>query len=202
MRNFLSYAWQFAVAPGKAAERMAVDPLNARHGFSLAMVFLGAYSITVLIYFLLGHQPVSEGWLTVPRDRWYLLQTFTTIPVGLAAFFSYSAICHFLCRAAGGTGSFEATFASQMFALILPCVVFMLLLELFVAPILIARGTTRVPWPDWVEILRVFVLPFAWIFFMATVSLSRVQRVPWPAALGFVVIALIPTGMIMAVFIR
>jgi hypothetical protein len=202
MRKVLSYAVQFVVSPGKAARRIADDPAGLRSGLLLALLFLGAYSLTVLIYFLLGHLPVAQGWLAVPREKWYLVQTFTTIPVGLASFLSYAAIAHLLSKAAGGKGSFEATFASQMFAIIIPCVVFMLLLELLVAPILIALGRTSVPWPEWVEMLRVFVLPFAWIFFMSTAALSRVQGIHWLAALAFVVVSMIPTGIIMAVFIR
>jgi hypothetical protein len=67
---------------------------------------------------------------------------------------------------------------------------------------MIVLGRTSLPWPDWVEMLRVFVLPFAWIFFMSTTALSRVQGIRWYAALAFVVVSMIPTGIIMAVFIR
>ena len=202
MRKVLLYAVQFMVSPGKAALKIADDPAGLRSGLLLALLFLGAYSLTALIYYLLGHLPVARGWLTVPKEKWYLVQTFTTIPVGLAGFLSYAAIAHLLSKAAGGNGSFEATFASQMFAIIIPCVVFMLLVELLVAPIMIALGRTSLPWPEWVEMLRVFVLPFAWIFFISTAALSRVQGIHWLAALGFLVISMIPTGIIMAVFIR
>ena len=202
MKKVLSYALQFVIAPGRAAARIAADPFGLRSGFFLALVFLGAYTVTALIYFLLGHAPVTAGWLIIPREKWYLVQAFTTIPVGLAGFLSYAGMAHLLCRAAGGKGTFEATFASQMFTIIIPCVVFMLLLELFIAPIMIALGAHSVPWPQWVETLRVFVLPFAWIFLMSTIALSRVQGVHWLACLAFVVIAMIPTGAIMAVFIR
>jgi hypothetical protein len=202
MRKVFSYAVQFIVSPGRAAQRIAADPAGLRTGLLLALLFLGAYSLTVLIYFLLGHLPVAQGWLTVPKEKWYLVQTFTTIPVGLAGFLSYAAIAHLLSKAAGGNGSFEATFASQMFAIIIPCVVFMLLVELLVAPIMIALGRTSLPWPQWVEMLRVFVLPFAWIFFLAAVALTKVQGIHWLAGLAFVVVSMIPTGIIMAVFIR
>lgn len=75
------------------------------------LLFLLAYSITVPVYWLLGHLPVAEGWLTIPAEPWYLVQTFTTIPIGLAGFVSCGGLLYFLCRAAGGRGSFEATFA-------------------------------------------------------------------------------------------
>jgi hypothetical protein len=202
LRKTFSYAVQLVVFPGRTVGRISADSGGLWAGLWLSLFFLGAYSLTVLIYWLLGHQPMNEGWLTVPSHRWYLVQSFTTIPVGLAGFLSYGGLAYLLCRAAGGTGSFEATFATQTYCLILPCVVFMLLLELLVAPFMIASGVTRLPWPQWVESLRVFVLPFAWIFSLSAFSLHRVHGIHWLAGLGISVVSMIPLAVIMAVFIR
>ena len=54
---------------------------------------------------------------------------------------------------------------------------FMLIREMFFAPVAIALAMERLPRPDWVETLRLFVPPFA-------------------------VLALVPTAVIMAVLIR
>jgi hypothetical protein len=198
----LRYFGRFVTAPGKAAEEVAADPHAAWVGLWLALAFLGTYSVTVLIYYLLGHVPVTQGFLTVPRERWYLVQAMTTIPVGMAGFLSQAALAYLLCKAAGGTGSFDATFATQSYAMIIPCVVFMLSFELLVAPFLIAAGASSLPWPGWVEMLRVFVLPFAWIFLVASVTLARIHHLPWPACLGIAVLSILPTAVVMAVFIR
>ncbi len=197
-----SYAWRIAVAPRRAVDEMAADPRAVWSALWWALFFLLAYSVTVLIYWLLGHQPVSRGWLTVSPQRWYLVQTFTTIPVGLAGFLSCAGLQYLLCRAAGGKAGFDATFAVSIYALIVPCVVFMLLLELLAAPVAIALGMKTLPWPAWVETLRVFVLPFAWIFALSTLGLRRLHGVHPAVGLGFTVLALIPTGIVMAVFIR
>jgi hypothetical protein len=202
LRKTFSYAVQIVAFPGRTVTRISTDPAALWAGLWISLLFLGAYSLTVLIYWLLGHQPMNDGWLTVPPDRWYLVQTFTTIPVGLAGFLSYGGLAYLLSRAAGGTGSFEATFATQAYCLILPCVVFMLLLELLVAPFMIAQGVTGLPWPAWVETLRVFVLPFAWIFALSAFALHRVHGIHWLAGLGISVVSMIPTAVIMAVFIR
>lgn len=63
-------------------------------------------------------------------------------------------------------------------------------------------GSQKVPWPEFVEVLRVFVLPFAWVFTMATVSLSRIHALHWSVSLGFAVVSMLPAGLVMAVFIR
>jgi hypothetical protein len=202
MKKVLAYALGFVIAPKRAIDRLADDPLAMWVGFWWTLLFLFAYSVTVLVFWLLGHQPVSRGWLTIPPDRWYLVQTFTTIPVGLASFFSYAGLLHLLCRSFGGKGSFEATFAAEMYCAIVPCVVFMLILEMLVAPVAIALGMRSIPWPNWVEILRTFVFPFIWIFALSVLSLQKVHGTHPLAGFAFTLLALIPTGMIMAVFIR
>jgi hypothetical protein len=196
------YAGQFIVRPRSAAERIAADPAAARAGLWLALLYLGAYSLTVLIYYLLGHQPVASGFLAVSRERWYLVQTFTTIPVGLAGFLSYAALAHLLSRAWGGSGSFEGTFGGQMYANILPCALFMLVPELFLAPVLFALGYSGVPWPAWIETLRIFILPLSWLYALAVLALSRAQKIFWPKALLIVPVAMVPEALLMAVFIR
>jgi hypothetical protein len=198
----LRYAFGFIVHPRRSSDRLAEDPRAARVGLSWALVFLGAYSLTVLIYYLLGHTPVARGFLTVSPEKWYLVQTFTTIPAGLAGFLSLGALAHLIAKAWGGTGSFEATFASQVLANVVPCILFMLLPELFVAPFFIAAGRASLPWPEWVESLRIFILPLSWLYALSVLSLARVQRIAWPKALLIVPAAVLPMGLLMAVFIR
>jgi hypothetical protein len=202
IKKVFAYAFGFVVAPKRTLGRLADDPLAMWVGFWWALLFLLAYSVTVLVFWLLGHQPVSRGWLTIPPDRWYLVQTFTTIPVGLAGFLSYAGLLHLLCRSIGGKGSFEATFAAEMYCAIVPCVVFMLILEMLVAPVSIALGMKSIPWPHWVEILRTFVFPFIWIFALSTLSLRTIHGTHPLVGFAFTIVALIPTGIVMAVFIR
>ena len=202
VKKVFAFAWGFVTAPSRTSAELANDPAALWVGFWWSFLFLAAYSVTVLVFWLLGHRPVSKGWLPIPPDRWYLVQTFTTIPVGLAGFLSYAGLLHLLCRSVGGKGSFEATFAAEMYSVIVPCVVFMLILEMLVAPVAIALGMRSIPWPNWVEVLRTFVLPFAWVFALSIVSLRTIHRTHPLVGFTFTLVALIPTGMIMAVFIR
>jgi hypothetical protein len=166
------------------------------------MLFYLAYALTVLIYYLLGHQPVSRPFLPIPLESWYLVQTFTTIPVGLAGATTYTGLVYLMCRAAGGRGSYEATFGSQMYTTIVPWIFFTLLPELLLAPFLIAAGYSGVFWPEWIEILRQFAAPILWVLGISTVALSRIHDLPWWKTLPFSIVALIPMAGIMAVFIR
>ena len=195
MKTLGSYFIQFIARPLRVAERMAGDPDGVWAGFWCAFLFLLAYSLTVLIYYLLGHQPMAPGFLPISREKWYLVQTFTTIPIGLGGFISYAGLAHLLGKAWGGTGSFESTFGAQMFANVIPC-------ALFIAPFFIAAGAKALPWPDWVDTLRVFVIPLPWIFALSVLSLSKTQRISWLKALLIVPVSWIPLAGIMAVFIR
>jgi len=198
----LRYALGFIARPRGTSDRLAEDPRAAWIGMGWALVYLAAYSLTVLIFYLLGHEPVARGFLTVTPAKWYLVQTFTTIPVGLAGFLSLGALAHLIARAWGGTGSFEATFAAQVLANVIPSIIFMLIPELFVAPFIIAAGRTSLPWPEWVESLRIFILPLSWLYALSVLALARVQKIAWPKALLIVPVACIPLGLLMAVFIR
>jgi hypothetical protein len=202
VKEVFLYALRFAIAPRRAADDISADPAGVWAALWWSLLSLLAYAVTVLVYWLLHHEPVTAGWLTIARKDWYLLQTFTTVPVGLAGFISYAGLMFFLCKAIGGKGGFEATFAAQIYCVTVPCVVFMLLLELLVAPVAIALGMKGVPWPAWVELLRTFVLPFAWIFVLSSLAMRRVHGTHPLAGIGFTAIALVPTGIIMAVFIR
>jgi hypothetical protein len=192
----------FLVRPARASVEMAEDPRGVWAGFWWAMLFYLAYAVTVLIYFLLGHEPVSRPFLPIPLDRWYLVQTFTTIPVGLAGAMTYTGLVYLMCKAAGGRGSYEATFGSQMYTTIVPWIFCTLLPELFLAPFLIAAGHTAMLWPDWIEMMRQFVVPVLWVLILSTIALGRVHLLRWWKVLPLCLVALIPMAGIMAVFIR
>jgi hypothetical protein len=136
-----------------------------------------------------------------PR-KWYLVQTFTTIPLIFIAHGIYSATAYLLSRLMKGKGSFDATFSSQAFTVYIPALIFMWLPELTFFTYLNSKGTYSYLWPDYVEYLRVFILPFIWIIAISTISLMKVHRYSWWKATISVVISLILSGGIPAFFIR
>jgi hypothetical protein len=201
-RKMSHYFYRFIVKPESAAEEISEDKSGLWVGLWWVIIFCVCYSITVLIFYLFGHTPVFKPFLTIPLEKWYLVQTFTTLPVGLAGFLSYSGLAYILCKSAKGEGGFDQTLSSQAFTIHIPIFIFMWIPETFLAPILIANGIHTFPWPDWAENLRVFVFPFAWIFIISVIALSGIHRIPWWKSLIIVLVSFIPTAGIMAVFIR
>jgi hypothetical protein len=202
LRRAMRYSGQVVVRPPRGIDAVASDPQGLWTGLWMGVLFLAAYALTVLIYYLLGHQPMAEPFLTIPLDRWYLVQTFTTIPVGMAGFLAYAGVAYLLARLWGGRGSYDATLGASMYALVLPWIFFTLSFELLVAPFLIARGIDRLPWPDWIEALRVYGLPIPWMFALCTLVIVRVHDLAWWKGLLIASVAVIPMAGIMAVFIR
>jgi hypothetical protein len=202
IHRIFSYIRKFIINPAKAAEEIAEDDLNLWTGFWWIILFYFGYSVTVFIFYMMGHTPVDVTFLSVPHKEWYLLQTFTTIPVGLAGALSFSGLTYIFSRAISGKGTFDATFASQAFTINIPVLIFMWIPETFLFPFFYAMGFQSPPWPGWIEILRIFVIPFTWIFFMSTVALGRIHKISRWKSFIIVLVSLIPTMMIMAVFIR
>jgi hypothetical protein len=107
-----------------------------------------------------------------------------------------------LAKVFRGKGSFEATFASLSFTFILPCFLLMLIPEALLGPPLILLGRHTMPWPGWVENLRVFIIPLPWAMAASVLSFSRLHRIPVGKSIVAVLVAAIPMIVIMAVFIR
>ncbi|MEW6183158.1 MAG: YIP1 family protein [Bacillota bacterium] len=201
-RKTASYLIRFIAHPKEASEEIAGDPRGVWAGFWFSLVFYFAYSIVALVYYLLNHLPVAKPFLTIPLEKWYLVQTFTTIPIGFAGMLSYSGLVYLLAKAAGGKGSFDATFASQNFTILTPWIFLTWLPEAFIAPILFFKGVHQVPWPAWVENLRVFVIPIAWMLAASVIALRRIHGINPALCFSIVVVSLVPMAAIMAVFIR
>jgi hypothetical protein len=200
--SVFSYIGKFIISPVKTAEEIASDNRGLWIGFWWIIIFGFCYSVTVFIGYMFGHTPTTPLLLSIPQEHYYLVQTFTTIPIALAVLLSCSGLAYILCKAIGGRGTFEATFASFSFTLHIPPVIFMWIPETLLLPILYATGIHSIPWPEWIEVLRVFIIPFTWIFFMSSIALSTIHKISLCKSFFIIFVSLIPTAMIMAVFIR
>ena len=58
MKRVFHYFVGFLIRPGQTSGELARDPRGVWAGFWWAIFFYLAYAVTVLIYYLLGHQPV------------------------------------------------------------------------------------------------------------------------------------------------
>jgi hypothetical protein len=197
--NAFIYFWRYLKNPKKATDNIINEKNIVWIGSFFLLYFGISYTIVAISGYFWGSLPDSLFISIIPINKWYLIQSFTTIPLTFIAHSIYSTICYLLCRLMKGKGSFEATFSSQVFTIYIPAVIFMWLPELIIYSILFMK---EYPWPDYLEYLRVFVLPFIWMIIISTIALIKVHKFSWWKALISVVFSLIPSGGISAFFIR
>jgi hypothetical protein len=197
--NAFIYFWRYLKNPAIATNNLLNEKNILWIGSFFLLYFGFGYSIVAASGHFIGSLPDNPFISIIPLNRWYLVQTFTTIPLTFIAHAIYSTICYLLCRLMGGQGSFEATFSTQAFTLYMPMVIFMWLPEFIMYSILLLKDY---PWPDYLEYVRVFVLPFIWMIVISIIALIKVHKISWWKSAIIVILSLIPSGGISAFFIR
>jgi hypothetical protein len=165
------------VNPGKTFN--ALKSNFDRLSISLWILFFFSlmYAVTSLILYSVKIEPAIEPWLPVSKDRYYLYQTFWTIPWGLATAILMAGVAHIIAvlgRKASVVFKFEEALAVNAIAWIVPSFVLMWLPETLIVPFY--RG---VPWPTWFEILRLSVLAPIWQIVLTAMGMRYLYLVGW-----------------------
>lgn len=200
--RLLRLGWLFLWRPRRAVVELGEDTAALRLGLLFLLIALTLYSGVAVVYVALGHRPAWTPLTLFPAEHWYLVQAFITIPVGLVTTFAYSGIVYAVCRAFGGRGTFDATFASSAFSLHLPMALLMWIPEVLIAPMLYGQTRHGLPWPAWVELLRMFLIPMPWAGVVSAVALAYLHRIPTTKAFLAVLIGAAPTSLVAAAFLR
>lgn len=202
LRALVRLAWLFLRHPRRAAADLMAEPRAMSLGLAFLVAGLVVYTAVAARIYSLGYHVPATPLTLFPSEQWYLVQAFITIPIGVVAAFAYSGLAYAVCRAWGGRGSFEATFGSSAFSLHLPMLILMWIPEILVAPALYARTGRHLPWPAWLELLRMFLVPLPWAAIASTMALSRIHRLSTAKAALAVLVAAVPTSLITAAFFR
>jgi len=195
-------SWLFLRHPRRAIDELKTEPRILFLGIAFLLAGLTVYAIVAARIYGLGYRPRTAPLTLFPSESWYLLQAFITIPVGLVTAFAFSGIAYAICRAWGGSGTFDATFGASAFSLHLPMLIFMWIPDIFVASAIYGPSRQGLPWPAWVEILRMVFIPLPWAGIVATMGLSRIHGLSaWRVAFA-VLVAAVPTALMAAAFLR
>ncbi|MFN2167365.1 MAG: hypothetical protein ACK2U9_14005, partial [Anaerolineae bacterium] len=153
-------------------------------------------AITALVLYLGGAQPAIAPWMPVPSERYYLYQPLWTIPWGLATALMMAAIAHVMGvigRRDAGASSFEDALVVNTIAWVIPSFVLMWLPETLIAPFF-----GGMPWPSWVEVLRLSVLAPLWQGALVLTGMRTTHVVGW---IRGIIIALVVTGVGFVMFL-
>ena len=190
----IRYWAQATVRPGRAIRALKGHPSKVAIATWINLIFAALYTITVVIYTLIGRLPAFPPWIPVAAERYYLYQAFWTIPWGLATWIMMAGICHLLAIAGrrGRSGyQFEDALVVCAIGWVVPNLICMWIPETLLVPL-------RVSWPGWVETLRLMVIPPLWQTTLVAIGLRVTHQVSW---LGAILIGLLSVAVFFIMFL-
>jgi hypothetical protein len=149
-------------------------PHKVAIAFWINLIFAALYSITALIFYAIGRLPAIAPWMPIAAERYYLYQTFWTIPWGLTTWIAFSGIAHLLAEPGGDArGTFDDALMVCGLGWVVPSAVLMWVPETLLVPLV------GLFWPMWVETLRLMVLPVVWQIVFVGMGLRETHGVGW-----------------------
>ena len=189
--------WFMAIfKPGHVFNTFRLDPNKLEVSLWLLFFFGIFYSITALILYFVKVLPVIEPWLPISTEKYYLYQTFWTVPWGLATAIMLAGIAHVMATLARDNApsfTFEDALVVNSIAWVIPSFILMWLPETFIVPFF-----GRVPWPGWIDLLRLSLLAPIWQVVLVTVGMRKTHKVTW---IRGILIGLVVTGVSFGMFL-
>lgn len=187
---------------GKALDYWLRATLRPRHAFRdliaesesvgialwVNVIFAVLYAMTALVYYAIGRLPAVEPWVPIAPERYYLYQVFWTVPWGLLTWIAFSGVAHLLGvagRPMPRPGQFEDALAVCGVAWVVPSTVLMWVPETILVPIF------GVFWPNWIETLRLIVLPPVWQTVLVALGLRESHDVGWLRGLSIGIVTVL-----------
>ncbi len=194
-----------AFRPARTAEALCRD--QSKFGLALGAWFLlgSMYTATVLAGWLHGFGAVMQPWLPIPAERYYLWETFFTLPAFLAILVTAAAVMHLAARRLGGTGAFQDTFAAVAVGSVFPTFLLMWLPETAVMVLLPDLRSEPLGGfsflPGWADAARQLAVPL-WTAAIWARALARVQSLTPTRSAMAAAAGLIPAAAVALAVIR
>lgn len=172
----IKYWLKAIIKPREVVEELKADPHKVLISFWIVFLFALLYSITAILLYIFQRPVEIPPWIPVAAEKYYLFQTFWTIPWGLATWIMISGISHLLAIAGKKdfyNYQFEDALAVCAVGFVVPWTIFTWLPETVLAPFF------GVFWPFWIEIVRLMVFPVIWQTLLIAVGLRKTHNVFW-----------------------
>lgn len=176
LHSALAYWFESTVRPRQAMVALKKDEKKVSVTVWINLIFALLYAVTALIYTAIGRRPAVPPWAPVPEEQYYLYQAFWTVPWAFATWVMFSGIAHLLASAGKRQPrwfAFEDALAVCGLGWVVPSTILMWIPETLLVPIF------GVFWPEWVEILRLMVLPPLWQSLLVALGLRETHEVGW-----------------------
>jgi hypothetical protein len=194
----IRYWARATVHPGAAIRALQHHPSKVAVAFWINLIFAALYTVTVVIYTLIGRLPAFAPWIPIEAERYYFYQAFWTIPWGLATWIMMAGICHLLAIAGPRQRAgyhFEDALVVCGLAWIVPNLICMWIPETLLVPL-------GVEWPGWLEILRIMVIPPLWQTALVAIGLRITHEIGWLRAASIGVLSVVVFYIMFLAFMR
>jgi hypothetical protein len=194
----IRYWARATVRPASTFAILKAHPSKAAIAFWINLIFAAMYTVTVVIYTLIDRLPAFAPWIPIPAERYYFYQAFWTIPWGLATWILMAGICHLLAIAGPRQWrgyQFEDALMVCGLAWIVPNLICMWITETLLVPL----GVT---WPDWLETLRIMVIPPLWQTALVARGLRIMHEIGWLRAILIGLLSVVVFFVLFLAFMR
>jgi hypothetical protein len=196
----LRYWYRATVSPRRAIVELKSHPRKLAIAFWINFVFALLYTITVVIYYAVIHRlPAFPPWVPAPVEDYYLYQAFWTIPWGLGTWIMMSGVCHLL-SALGKENPDQYAFDNALLICGLGWVVPNLICMWIPETLLVPVG--GVFWPEWVEMLRLTIIPPLWQTVIVAFGLRETYEVSWGKGIAIGLLSVLIFFIMFLAFMR
>ncbi len=163
--------------------------------FCLGFSFL--YSITALLLYLRGWQPSTQPFIAIPIEKYYLYQTFFTIPVTIIALGLGTTLAFWFSHILGSEAPFKKYWGPVCVASVIPSFFMTWIPETFFKPFLEPQQPIEPPY----DLVRIIAGSF-WIICLVIIAIKQTSGLNWLKSFSIGLIASMAIGSTMSYFYR
>jgi hypothetical protein len=174
------------------------ESVNARiYGWIYCLGFAFLYSLTSLLLYLRGWSPVVQPMINLPVEKYYLYQTFFTIPVALLALGFGTWIAYWFSRISGSETQLDDYWGPICIAAVIPSFITMWIPETFFIPFLQPQHPPAPPY----DIIRI-TMGGVWTIALAILAVRQTSRLNWFSSSVIGLITAFSIASVMGYFFR
>lgn len=183
--------------PWSIFRSLAGTEISVRYGWIYCLGFSFMYSLTALLLYLRGWSPRVSPAIDLPVDKYYLYQTFFTIPVAFLAMGMGTVLAFWFSHLAGSEARFRDFWGPICIASVIPGFFTMWIPETSFIPFLEPQ---QLPAPPY-DIVRI-IIGSVWTIILVIISVKYTALINWFAAIIVGLITAGSIGAVMGYFLR
>lgn len=199
MKEFRNHLWGTIIEPRRTfLDILEKKKLGEAWGAVLLVGIL--YTIVGAVALVKGYQPQVEPLLPIDKSSYYAWQLLFGPPVFLTAWYIFAAVSFFLGNVFSSQATFRQLLVLFAFALTAPMIPLMWATDIVV----ISLGIKLVETGAFGQIWNIFyqAVTLVWMIFLLTLATQLAHRFSWLRAMLLTLISLIPTTLLVAIFLR